>query len=157
MLIPLLLGCATVFITMSVQIAAVVYMLQYLFNTLTRAEDELFDRRRATYVISLIMTMLFIGHVIQVAIWAVLFMRLGEFADFQTAFYHSMVNFASLGYGDIVMSEKWRLLGAIEASTGVLMFGLSAGAMLAVMTRILTRSPHLKDQFATLNQKDHDR
>lgn len=157
MLIPLLLGCATVFITMSVQIAAVVYMLQYLFNTLTRAEDELFDRRRATYVISLIMTMLFIGHVIQVAIWAVLFMRLGEFADFQTAFYHSMVNFASLGYGDIVMSEKWRLLGAIEASTGVLMFGLSAGTMLTVMNRILSQSPHLKDQFATLNQKDHDR
>ncbi len=157
MLIPLLLGCATVFITMSVQIAAVVYMLQYLFNTLTRAEDELFDRRRATYVISLIMTMLFVGHVIQVAIWAVLFMRLGEFTDFQTAFYHSMVNFASLGYGDIVMSEKWRLLGAIEASTGVLMFGLSAGVMLALMTRILTRGSHLKDQFATLNQKDHNR
>jgi len=157
MLIPLLLGCATVFITMSVQIAAVVYMLQYLFNTLTRAEDELFDRRRATYVISLIMTMLFVGHVIQVAIWAVLFMRLGEFTDFQTAFYHSMVNFASLGYGDIVMSEKWRLLGAIEASTGVLMFGLSAGTMLTVMTRILSQSPHLKDQFATLNQKDHNR
>lgn len=157
MLIPLLLGCATVFITMSVQIAAVVYMLQYLFNTLTRAEDELFDRRRASYVISLIMTMLFIGHVIQVAIWAVLFRRLGEFTDFQTAFYHSMVNFASLGYGDIVMSEKWRLLGAIEASTGVLMFGLSAGTMLTVMNRILSQSPHLKDQFATLNQKDQNR
>jgi hypothetical protein len=157
MLIPLLLGCATVFITMSVQIAAVVYMLQYLFNTLTRAEDVLFDKRRATYVISLIMTMLFIGHVIQVAIWAVLFRRLGEFTDFQTAFYHSMVNFASLGYGDIVMSEKWRLLGAIEASTGVLMFGLSAGTMLTIMNRILSQSLHLKDQFATLNQKDDNR
>ena len=157
MLIPLLLGCATVFITMSVQIAAVVYMLQYLFNTLTRAEDELFDRRRASYVISLIMTMLFVGHMIQVAIWAVLFKQLGEFADFKTAFYHSMVNFASLGYGDIVMGEKWRLLGAIEASTGVLMFGLSAGIMLAFMTRILTQSPHLKDHFATLNQNDDNR
>lgn len=157
MLIPLLLGCATVFITMSVQIAAVVYMLQYLFNTLARAEGVLFDKRRATYVISMIMTMLFVGHVIQVAIWAVLFMQLREFADFQTAFYHSMVNFASLGYGDIVMSEKWRLLGAIEASTGVLMFGLSAGVMLAIMTRILAQSPHLKDHLATLNPQDHNR
>lgn len=154
MLMPLLLGCATVFITMSVQIAAIVYMLQYLFNTLARAEGVFFDRRRATYVISMIMTMLFVGHLVQVAIWAFLFRRLGEFADFKTAFYHSMVNFASLGYGDIVMGEKWRLLGAIEASTGVLMFGLSAGVMLTVMTRILTQSDHLKDHFATLNQKD---
>lgn len=157
MLIPLLLGCATVFITMSVQIAAVVYMLQYLFNTLSRSEDIFFNKRGATYVISMIMTMLFAGHLVQVAIWAFLFRRLGEFADFQTAFYHSMVNFASLGYGDIVMGEKWRLLGAIEASTGVLMFGLSAGVMLALMTRILTQSSHLKDQFASLNQKDDNR
>ena len=156
MLIPLLLGCATVFITMSVQIAAVVYMLQYLFNTVSSAENASFNKRRATYVISLIMTMLFVGHVIQVAIWAVLFKQLGEFADFKTAFYHSMVNFASLGYGDIVMSEKWRLLGAIEASTGVLMFGLSAGVMLSLMSRILTRSSHLKDQFAIFMQKDHE-
>jgi hypothetical protein len=156
MLIPLLLGCATVFITMSVQIAAVVYMLQYLFNTVSSAENASFNRRRATYVISLIMTMLFVGHVIQVAIWAILFMRVGEFADFQTAFYHSMVNFASLGYGDIVMSEKWRLLGAIEASTGVLMFGLSAGAMLSIMTRILAQSPLVKEKLSTLNQEDHN-
>jgi hypothetical protein len=140
-----------------VQIAAVVYMLQYLFNTLSRSEDIFFNKRGATYVISMIMTMLFAGHLVQVAIWAFLFRRLGEFADFQTAFYHSMVNFASLGYGDIVMGEKWRLLGAIEASTGVLMFGLSAGVMLALMTRILTQSSHLKDQFATLNQKDDNR
>ena len=56
-----------------------------------------------------------------------------------TAFYHSAVNFASLGYGDIVMSEKWRLLGALEASNGVLMFGLSAGTLLAVMTNLFAR------------------
>ena len=88
-------------------------------------------------IISMIMMMLFIGHVVQVAIWAVLFMALGEFSDFSIAFYHSMVNFASLGYGDIVMHEEWRLLGAIEASNGVLMFGLSAGAMLSIMSYIL--------------------
>ena len=83
--------------------------------------------------------MLFAGHLVQVSIWAMLFMYVGEFGDFMTAFYHSTVNFASLGYGDIVMSEEWRLLGALEASNGVLMFGLSAGTMLSVMTKLFAR------------------
>ena len=66
-------------------------------------------------------------------------MYLNEFNDFLTAFYHSAVNFASLGYGDIVMSEKWRLLGALEASNGVLMFGLSAGTMIPIMSNLFAR------------------
>ncbi len=157
MLIPLLLGCATVFITMSVQIAALVYMLQYLFKILAGTESHVFSKLRTTYVISMVMMTLFVGHIIQVAIWAVLFMRVGEFGDFKTAFYHSMVNFASLGYGDIVMSASWRLLGAIEASTGVLMFGVSAGVMLAVMTRILTQDVRFRGRLDDIKLKDHQR
>ncbi len=153
MVTQLLLGCATVFVTMSIQIAAVVYMLQYLFNILGDRDNNHYSKGRTTYVISMIMTMLFVGHMIQVAIWAVLFMSLGEFSDFLTAFYHSMVNFASLGYGDIVMSEDWRLLGAIEASNGVLMFGLSAGAMLSIMSHLLTHDRRLDGQWAELKNK----
>jgi hypothetical protein len=81
---------------------------------------------------------------------------LGEFSDFLTAFYHSMVNFASLGYGDIVMSEDWRLLGAIEASNGVLMFGLSAGAMLSIMSYLLAHDRRLEGQWLELSKKEHD-
>ena len=145
MLIPLLIGCATVFATMVIQITAVVYMLQYLFKVVSLAKTGSVGRGRTTYVISMIMIMLFLGHMAQAAIWAVLFKWLGEFGDFKTAFYHSLVNFASLGYGDIVMSEQWRLLGAIESSIGVLMFGVSAGAMLSLMSFILKHDVRLKD------------
>ena len=92
---------------------------------------------------------------IQVAVWAALFMFVGEFDDLLTAYYHSMVNFASLGYGDIVMSEQWRLMGAIESSIGVLMFGVSAGAMLSIMSFILSHDARLKDQYADIH-KHHD-
>jgi hypothetical protein len=156
MLVPLLLGCVTVFISMSIQIAAIVYMLQYLFKVVSEAKGSHFSKGRTTFVISMVMTMLFIGHVVQVAIWAVLFMVLGEFSDFLTAFYHSMVNFASLGYGDIVMSEDWRLLGAIEASNGVLMFGLSAGAMLSIMSYLLTHDRRFEGQMDELRKQSHD-
>ena len=139
MLVSLILGCATVFISMSIQVAAVVMMIRYLIKIMASEERNTEGFRFDSYVISMILLMLFAGHLFQIAIWAVLFMFLGEFSDFLTAFYHSAVNFASLGYGDIVMSEKWRLLGALEASNGVLMFGLSAGTLLSVMTRLFAR------------------
>ena len=49
------------------------------------------------------------------------------------------MNFSSLGYGDITMSERWRLLGALEAGNGVLMFGLSTGTIFSVMTRLFNQ------------------
>ena len=47
----------------------------------------------------------------------------GEFA---VAFSHSAVNYTTLGYGDIVMSPHWRLLGPLEAASGTLAFGWSS-------------------------------
>ena len=52
-----------------------------------------------------------------------------------TALYHSGVNFTTLGYGDIVMSDTWRLLGPLEAANGVLMCGVSASGLFAVTNR----------------------
>ena len=146
MLMNLLLGCITVFISMSIQVVVVVVTVRYVMKIMKREDRNTDGFGFDTYVISVVLVMLFAGHLFQAAIWAMLFMYLGEFADFLTAYYHSTVNFASLGYGDIVMSEKWRLLGALEASNGVLMFGLSAGTLLAVMTNLFAHhKPGLKD------------
>jgi hypothetical protein len=139
MFISLVLGCATVIISMGIQVTAVVILIRYLKKTLARDDVAIGSFGFDSYILSVILLTLFIGHMVQVLIWAFLFMFLGEFSEFLTAFYHSAVNFAALGYGDIVMSEKWRLLGALEASNGVLMFGLSAGTILAVMTNLISR------------------
>ena len=155
MFMPLLLGCVTVIVSMSIQIFAVVFILQYLFKIVSIARKDAGAKHRTTYVISVIMVVLFIGHMIQVAVWAALFMFVGEFDDLLTAYYHSMVNFASLGYGDIVMSEQWRLMGAIESCIGVLMFGVSAGAMLSIMNFILSHDHRLKDLYVEIHKHPH--
>jgi len=157
MFVPLFLGCVTVVISMSIQIFAVVFILQYLFKIVSSTDSRFSAKGKTIYVISMIMVILFIGHLVQVAIWAVLFMSVGEFSDFLTAYYHSMVNFASLGYGDIVMSEHWRLLGAIESCIGVLMFGVSAGAMLSIMSYILKHDIRLKDRFNKTQEHLHQK
>ena len=63
----------------------------------------------------------------------------GEFA---VAFYHSAVNYTTLGYGDIVMSPRWRLLGPLEAASGTLAFGWSTAVIVTVAIR-LVRYRHL--------------
>jgi len=80
-------------------------------------------------VVNGVMLILVLGNLGQLTLWALLFVLLGEFDGLSTAVYHSAVNFATLGYGDIVMSEERRLLGALEAVNGVLMFGLSTAAL----------------------------
>ena len=88
-----------------------------------------------------VMLLTLLGNFLQMAIWALLFRLLGEFQDFSTALYHSCVNFATLGYGDIVMSERWRLLGPLEAANGILMFGVSTSVMTAAVMDVLKHSP----------------
>jgi len=79
---------------------------------------------------------LMMSALVQIALWAAAFVLCAEFADFETAFYHSAVNFTTLGYGDIVMSRQWRLLGPLEAVNGSLMLGLSAAILFTVLGRI---------------------
>jgi len=91
-------------------------------------------------LLSLIMSLLLLGNFLQMAVWAGLFMLLDEFDSFATALYYSGVNFTTLGYGDIVLSPQWRLLGPLEAANGILMFGVSTAAMTGAVMDIIKNS-----------------
>ena len=138
MLLTLLIGSLALVINMMIQVVGIVLVLGYLLRHLDDHRSAS-GFRTETSVLGILVLALFAGHLLQFAIWALLFVQLGEFTDFNLAFYHSVVNFTSLGYGDVVMSEKWRLLGGLEAANGILMFGLSAGALLATMTRLFRK------------------
>jgi len=97
--------------------------------------------RNSAAMLMLIITLL-IGHLAQMALWAMAFMAAGEFETFALAFYHSAVNYTTLGYGDIVMSENWRLLGPQEAVSGTLAFGWSTAALVTIVIRLF-RYRHL--------------
>ena len=143
MILMLALGGLMVAFTMSIQIFFVVLLMRYLSRVIAHRNWESRDVQFDMVVISCVMLLLFFGHIIQISAWALLFIKLGEFDQFITAVYHSAVNFSSLGYGDMVMSERWRSLGAIEAGSGVLMFGLSTGVILSVMNRLFEfRNPN---------------
>lgn len=75
-----------------------------------------------------------------------LFMLCEEFSDFGTAYYHSAVNYTSLGYGDFIMTPAWKLLGTHETANGMLLFGVSTAMIFAVIQRLVeARFVDLKD------------
>ena len=78
-----------------------------------------------------------VAHLIEIALWAVVFLICGEFQAFGIAYYHSAENYTTLGYGDLVMSPSWRLLGPLEAANGMLMFGVTTAMIFAVIQRLI--------------------
>ena len=91
-------------------------------------------------VVNGIMWILVLGISGQIAAWAQLYVWLSEFDHFADAFYFSAVSFSTLGYGDIVLSRDYRLLGALEAVNGVLMIGVSTAVLMSVFQDALRRT-----------------
>ncbi len=72
-------------------------------------------------------------HVIETAVWAFFFWHKDLFPDFETSLYFSMGSYTTIGYGDVVLQHNWRLLGAVEGLSGVLLSGLSTAFVFAVV------------------------
>jgi ion channel len=75
-------------------------------------------------------------HLTEIGVWAFLYVRKGAIADFQSALYFSAITYTTTGYGDIVLPAEWRLVGGVEALTGILMCGWSTGFFFAIVSRL---------------------
>jgi hypothetical protein len=70
-----------------------------------------------------------------IAIWAAAYLLIGAMPDAESAFYFSGVTYTTVGYGDLVLPLRWRMLGPLEGMTGILMCGLSGAFFFAVVVR----------------------
>jgi hypothetical protein len=88
-------------------------------------------------IVVVAMLFAFVAHLIEIALWAGLFVICGEFQEFGFAYYFSAVNYTTLGYGDVIMSPSWKLLGPLEAADGALMFGVSTAMIFTVIVNLV--------------------
>lgn len=72
-------------------------------------------------------------------LWAGAFHLLRIFADFEEAMYFTLVTFTTLGYGDVLMPEEWRILGGLAAANGLLSFGLMTALMVESLRHVRVR------------------
>lgn len=93
---------------------------------------------------------LLILHILQIIVWAACYHWTGCFADFKTCFYYSATSYSTVGYGDVIPPAEWKILGSIEAVTGVLMFGWSTGVLFSVVNHLQGRFHGMKPADAVL-------
>ncbi|MEL6472462.1 MAG: ion channel [Pseudomonadota bacterium] len=79
---------------------------------------------------------LFAVHTVQIWMYAVLYLMLGEFQTLEAALYFSTSTFTTVGFGDVYLDEPWRMLAAIESANGFLLIGWSTAFLISVTSTI---------------------
>jgi hypothetical protein len=105
-----------------------------------RARADAFHRhqswiRQGAAILFVVVGLLLI-HTIEVWLYAGAYLATGALNDLETAVYFSTTSFTTIGYGDVVLSERWRLVGAIEGANGLLLFGWSTAFLVSVTSRM---------------------
>lgn len=75
-------------------------------------------------------------HGIVILVWASSYRWLC-FPSWEASFYFSASSYATVGYGDVILPSKWRLLGPLESMVGMLMSGVSIGLLFAAVTHLV--------------------
>jgi hypothetical protein len=130
-IVNFLIGLPVMLLCLIIQVVIAFWCVRHYARYSGEAKQRSFLRAMQPLMIAMLILMF--GNLVQIILWGALFMALGEFKEIYPAIYHSAVNFTSLGYGDIVMTENRKLLGPLEAVNGILMLGMSAAALMAIL------------------------
>jgi polyferredoxin len=95
----------------------------------------------ATLMVAIVGVLL-VAHVAEVLTWSLAYAILGVAPPGADVLYFAFVNYTTLGYGDFVPVEHWRLLGPMAAMNGVLLFGWST----AVIFEVMRQAMRIRDQ-----------
>lgn len=133
--LPLIVGAGATAFTLLIHAVALLTTIHFLRQQHARGRVGVAFRTDLEIAISTMMIAL-VAHLIAIVLWAFVFVGVGEFQLLGLAFYHSAMNYTTLGFGDVVMSPAWKVLGPIEAIAGLLMFGVSTATIFAVILRL---------------------
>jgi hypothetical protein len=105
-----------------------------------RAFSHLMERRQTTVVFAMVMgslTLLVTSlHAVEASIWAASYWGLGALPDYKTAMLYSLNALTSYGHENLVLENRWQLMGAIEALNGWLLFGLTTAFLFGMMEKV---------------------
>jgi hypothetical protein len=136
MLTEILVAALIVALCLLVHVAGLLLMAEWLLS-----RREYLEQNGARMRYGIVLVLLFLGimllHVLETSMWAVFYYSRALFKDFETSLYFSLTSYTTIGYGDVLLPQRWRLLGAIEGVTGVLFCGISTAFIFAVMSAML--------------------
>jgi hypothetical protein len=74
-------------------------------------------------------------HAAETALWAVFYMLLGARPDYKSAMLYSLGAITTYGHSGLYLEQGWQLMGAIEALSGWLLFGLTGAFLFGLIQR----------------------
>ena len=131
-----MIGSLMMAITTAIHASFMTAMMRLLENR-TRNQKDRTPLTRLYVVVESIL-MIFVATLLEASAWAVAYLTLGAISGMEPALYFSVVTFTTVGYGDVVLTPEWRLLGSFEAVNGIIMFGWSTALVMAVVQRVYT-------------------
>src|ERR1700730_14898191 len=142
-------GAALVLVTLtlSLQCAGMAALISWARPSIAPDDLRLGPIRSALLIVPL-MTAFIVLHIFEILLWAA-FYRWLCFPLWESAFYFSTSSYATVGYGDIVLPQLWRTLGPVESIIGVLMCGLSASFLFAIVSRLVDREARASNSPTT--------
>jgi voltage-gated potassium channel len=125
-----------VIITLWLQSAWLAALIHWVRHALASDAHRLGPFRSTVLVVRLTAAVIVL-HGVLILFWASCYRRLC-FSSWESALYFSASSYATVGYGDVVLSSNWRMLGPLESMIGVLMCGISVSVLFATITRLVT-------------------
>ena len=134
MLLNIAIGAFMMVVTTGIHAGGMILALRVMRSQGGSVRQRL--RQSQIYRVAGIVLMMFLVSLIEVLVWAVTYLVLDAIQGLERALYFSMVTFTTLGYGDVVLEESWRLLASIEAANGIIMFGWSTAIVIAAVRHV---------------------
>ena len=95
---------------------------------------------RLISVMTATVSVLMVAHASEVIVWSMAYAIVDAAPAGADLVYFAFVNYTTLGYGDVIPVQRWRLLGPMTAMNGVLLFGWSTAVIFEVLRRTMRHS-----------------
>jgi hypothetical protein len=120
-----------------------------VMTAVVRVAHKEHERSRSlTGVMLATVSVLMLAHILEVVVWSLAYVIVGAAPAGADRLYFAFVNYTTLGYGDVIPVERWRLLGPMTAMNGVLLFGWSTAVIFEVLRRAMIRtSPEVAAEY----------
>jgi polyferredoxin len=125
----------------NIAIHALVMTAVVRVSQIAAAKNALRSSRLLIAVMIATVSVLMAAHVSEVIVWSLAYAIVDVAPGDTDLLYFAFVNYTTLGYGDVVPVERWRLLGPMAAMNGVLLFGWSTAVIFEVLRRAMGRHP----------------
>ena len=132
MIAKLLFAFCLVAATVTIHAAGLGIVLSHVLRSKAQSDTRFWP---ITWLLIRIAWWLIVIHMFEIAVWALFFWWQNCLPNAESSLYFSGVTYATIGYGDLVLPQGWRLFGPVEGLTGILMEGLSTAFFFVIVSK----------------------